>query len=134
MNTKSKYPFSIALAALVIVLFLSLFVLEITDSIVFHHKLARSAFFFPPAAVLLWGVLARRRWAWFAARVMTFLGALVFAATGILVIFNTHVKPRDQHGIFTISFLLCVILAATFIALGRPAARNLYQPEEQHEH
>jgi hypothetical protein len=134
MRTKIKYPFSIALAAFVIVLFLSLFVLEITDSIVFHHRLARSAFFFPPAAVLLWGVLARRRWAWFAARAVTFVGALIFTATGVVAILNTHMKPRDQHGILTISFLLGAILAATFTVLGRPAARNLYQPGEQHEH
>lgn len=133
MSTKSKYPFGIALVAFVIVLFLSLFVLEMTDSIVFHHELARSAFFFPPAALLLWGVLTRRRWAWFATRAVTFVGALIFTATGGFAVLSTHIKPRDQHGIVTISLLLGAILAATFIALGRPAARNLYQPGARHE-
>jgi hypothetical protein len=134
MKLRIKYPFSLALVALVMVLFLALFVLEITDSIVFHGQVARSAFCFPPAAVLLWGVLARRRWAWVVARVATGLGALVFAATGVLVFFNSHVTPRDLHGIATISFVLCAILVTAFLALGRPATRKLYSPGEYHEH
>jgi hypothetical protein len=133
MNSQTKQPASVVLISLVMVLFLSLFMLEITDSIVFHHAVARSAFCFPPAAVLLWGILARRRWAWYVARGLTLVGALIFAATDVLALTTPHIKPRDLHGIVTISLLLCLILIATFVALGRENTRMHYQIKTCHE-
>jgi hypothetical protein len=42
-------------------------------------------------------------------------------------------KPRDLHGIVTISTLLGLILIATFIMLGRPSAKNHYHIVKNHE-
>ncbi|MBW8863899.1 MAG: hypothetical protein JF609_03060 [Verrucomicrobia bacterium] len=133
MEPNQKQPASVALIALVVILFLSLFALEITDSIVFHHQVARSVFLFPPAAGLLWGVLNRRRWAWFLARILTLAGVLIFGATNLLALLSPHMKPRDLHGILVISTLLCLILIATFLALGRPGTKNHYRIGKNHE-
>jgi hypothetical protein len=138
MNTpiaeSSRTPRSLIVAALIITLFMSLFVLEITDPIVFHRQMARSVFFFPPAALLLWGVLMRRRWAWYAARVAMLVGIFAFGATGIAAAwFFPAIKPRDQHGIIVVSIILCTLLALAFTALGRPSTRQLFQLGGNHE-
>lgn len=131
----SRTPRSVIATSLVVILFLSLFMLEITDSIVFHRKIARSAFFFPLAGVLLWGVLTRRRWAWFAARGAMVLGILVFGATGIAAAwFFPQINPRDQRGIIIISFILCTLLVTAFKVLGRPSARRHFGIGGNHEH
>lgn len=130
-DTPARTPRSVIAAALVITLFMSLFVLEITDSIVFHRQVARSVFCFPPTAVLLWGVLMRRRWAWYAARLAMLLGIFAFGATGIAAAwFFPAIKPRDQQGIIVISLILCTLLTLAFAALGRRSARELFNVEK----
>jgi hypothetical protein len=133
VKPNQKQPASVILTGLVIVLFLSLFTLEITDSVVFHHQTARSAFLLPPAAGLLWGVLKRQRWAWYLARLLTLAGTVIFATTGVLALLAPHIKPRDLHGIVTISTVLCLVLVATFIVLGRSSTKNHYRIGKHHE-
>jgi hypothetical protein len=133
MKPNQKQPATVALTGLVIILFLSLFTLEVTDSIVFHHRVARSTFLLLPAAGLLWGVLKQQRWAWHVARLLTLVGAMIFAATGVLALLAPHMKPRDLHGILTISTLLSLILIATFIALERPSTKHHYNVRNQNE-
>ena len=133
MKPIQKQPASVIITSLVIILFLALFTLEVTDSIVFHHEVARSAYLFLPAAGLLWGVWSRRRWAWHGARWLTMAGAVIFAYTGIMALLSPQMKPRDLHGIVTISTVLCLVLIATFIALGRSSTKNHYRLGKHHE-
>ena len=134
MSNTPTPPRSLIAAALVIVLFMSFFVLEITDSFIHHRQVARSAFFFPPTAILLWGVLTRRRWAWFVARGAMVAGVLAFGTTGIFAaFFATSLKPRDQNGIIGVSIFLCTLVVLGFVALGRPATRRLFGIGGTHE-
>lgn len=132
--THANPPRSVTAAAIIVVLFMCFFVLEITDSIVNHRAVARSVFFFPPTAVLLWGVLTRRRWAWHVARGATFAGVLVYGSVALFACFAANLDPANRRGIFLVSCFLALLVALAFTALGRPSARRHFGIGGHHEH
>lgn len=125
-------PKSVLVAASIVILFLGLLALEISDGLVRHGgRVARSLYVFPPVVALLWGILTHRRWAWLACRVAALLFGLVFTGVGVAA---CVVRPTDQYGavwiwIATVSFVLGSCLFAGFFALGRPSAKAHYRFE-----
>lgn len=120
-------PASVAIAAAVLILFLALFALEVSDSWVADGSLARSAFFFPPTVVLFCGLLTRRLWAWWSIRVLTLLGTMWFAFWVVVSAvgwFGGEAMLRVWIG--GVSLWLGGSLVVCFQMLGRPAARGYF--------
>lgn len=125
-------PKSVLVAALIVILFLALLALEVSDGLNRHGgRIARSLYAFPPVLALLWGILTHRRWAWLGCRAAATLCGLLFAGVGVAA---CVARPRDQYGavwiwIACVSFALASLLFAGFVALGRPSARGHYRLE-----
>ncbi len=118
-------------------LFLALFALEISDGLVRRggaiHPLSTLAF--GPALLLFCGQVAGRGWAWMAARVVALLFVLWFLAGSALV---CVAQPHDEQGpvsvwvrawMVGVGLALAGVLAAGFVALGRPSARRYFGRE-----
>jgi len=122
-------PASVIAAVSVNILFLGLLALEVSDSFVLRGgAVARSAYFLPPAALLCWGLLTRRRWAWRAARGAALAFALV---NGGVAAFAGVARPHDAHGpvwvwLAAVGVVLAGLLVAGFLALGQTPARRFY--------
>lgn len=127
---RRSVPASVLGAALVNALFLALFALEISDTVVRRDGgVAKSLFFFPPALVLFWGLVTGRRWAWHGVR----WGSLGFA----LLYFGVSavacvLQPADRQGpvwvwIASVGVVLgSLLFVGGFYALGRPSARQYF--------
>jgi hypothetical protein len=114
-------------AALVNALFLGLLALEVSDGVSRRGAIALSLFFFPPALVLFWGLVAGRRWAWRVVRWGSLLFALLYLGVSAVVCVT---RPTDPHGplwvwIAAVGVALGgLLLVGGFYALGRPTARR----------
>lgn len=124
-----RLPASSVVGVAVVILFLSLFVLEISHGI-FNEGgvVAKSLFFLPPTLALFWGMLTRRRWALGVARAVAIAGALWFFMWGAIAVAGQY---HDQHGpvwiwLACVSFTLGGLLVAGFIGLGRPSTARHY--------
>lgn len=125
----SAMPRSVLFVALVIIAFIGLLTLEISDSFFRHdHQIARSAFILPVSALLLWGFLTRRRWAWRTTRIVTLLTAMVYAVPAIGVwFFFPHIQTGARAGITIVSAILFALVLSAHLALGRRPARAYFQ-------
>ena len=122
-------PRSVLFVACIVIVFIALFVLEISDSLVLHHgQVARSIFFLPVAALLFWGILTRRRWAWIVTRCLSALASVLYGGVGIAVwIVFTHLQTGLKLWLTTVSAGLLALTLSAFLSLGRAQARAYFQ-------
>jgi hypothetical protein len=115
--------------ALVVIVFIGLFTLEISDSLVRHHgQIARSIFFLPVALLLLWGILKRRHWAWVITRVLSALASVLYGSVAIAVwIFFGHLQAGLKVWLSVVSVGLLALALSAFLSLGRTKARAWFQ-------
>jgi hypothetical protein len=115
-------------------LFLALLALEISDGLVRRGGALHpvSAFSFPPALLLLGGLLAGRRWAWWTARGAAVVFTVWFLGLSVAVCFaELHadggpVPWQARVWMVAVGLVLAGLLAAGFLALGRPPARRYF--------
>ncbi len=121
-------PRSVLYVALILILFLGLLVLEISDSFFRHdHAIARSLFVLPLPAALLWGVLTRRRWAWWASRIVAVLAAILYALPSIGVWFlYPHLPFGLRLWLTIVGTILGTLVLSVYLALGRRPARAYF--------
>jgi hypothetical protein len=122
-------PRSVLLVALIIIAFIGLFTLEISDSYFKHDgQIARSLFVLPVAILLLHGILTRRRWAWWSTRVLGLLGAGIytFASVGVWIFFG-RLPVGVRFWISIVGMTLCALILLAYLALGRRPARAYFQ-------
>jgi hypothetical protein len=129
-------PSAVRMAVTANILFLPFFALEISDGLVRRGGAIHpvSSALFAPTLLLLYGLLAARRWAWWLARGVSALVSLCFLG------FIAVIPWADLHGeqgpvpwwgrlyMIGVSLVLGGILAGGFVALGRPAARSYFGP------
>ncbi len=125
---RCSVPASVLGAVLVNALFLALFALEISDTVARRGGIvAKSWFFFPPALILFWGLVAGRRWAWHLVRWGSLGFALLYFGVSIVA---CVLQPMDQQGplwiwIASVGVVLgSLLLIGGFYALGLPSARR----------
>lgn len=126
-------PAGVLAAVAVTILFVALLALEISDGLVRRGALHLvSSLCFPPALLLLCGLLLRRRWAWLTARGAAVLFALWFLGLSVAVCFaelRTEQGPvpwQARVWMVAVGLVLAGLLAAGFLALGRPPARRYF--------
>jgi hypothetical protein len=123
-GSAAKMPSSVLFVALAVILFIGLFTLEISDSLVRHHgQIARSIVFLPVALLLLWGILKRHRWAWTTTRVLSALASVFYGGVGIAVwIFFSHLQTGLKVWLSTVSGGLLALTLTAFLSLGHTKA------------
>lgn len=130
-------PAGVRAAVAANMLFLAFFALEISDGLVRSetriHVLSTSLFV--PTLLLLCGLVAGHRWAWWIARCLAGFGILWFLAFAAIVPFaelRTEGVPVPLWGrawMIGVSFALAGILAAAFHALGLAEAWEYFACE-----
>ncbi|MBX7246008.1 MAG: hypothetical protein K1X53_10955 [Candidatus Sumerlaeaceae bacterium] len=127
--SRGSLPASTVLGVLIAILFLSLFALEISHGIFREGgKWAKSLVAFPITVVLLYGMLSRKPWAWWAFRALSLAGAGWFLFIASLAAVS---RPHDKHGavwiwLLCVSLTLAALLLTAFIGLGRDSSRRHY--------
>ncbi|TCO84894.1 hypothetical protein EV701_13314 [Chthoniobacter flavus] len=124
----ARLPHSVLFVALVLILFLGLLTLEISDSYFRHdHAIARSLFVLPLPAALFWGICTRHRWAWWTTRILALLVAILYALPSIGIWFlYPHLPLGLRLWITVVGAILCAFVLSVHLALGRPAARTYF--------
>lgn len=125
----SATPRSVLFVAIVIVLFIGLLTLEVSDSFFLHdHQLARSLFVLPIPSALLWGLLHRRRWAWSAIRTAALLAAVLYTLPTIGVwFFFPHLQTGLRLWLTLVGVILFSLVLSVYLALGRAPARAYFR-------
>lgn len=114
---------------LAVMLFMALLALEISAGLVRENRtIANSLFVFPAVLTLFWGLLTRRRWALWFARLAAVLGSLWFCGWAIAA---AVIRPTDTYGpvwiwILGVSIVLGSITLASYFALGRVSVKRHY--------
>jgi hypothetical protein len=127
-------PTGVRAAVAVTVLFLAFFSLEFSDGLVRQdgRVFYWTTVLFAPVLLLLWGLLAARRWAWWIFRGATALGTLWFVAfTGMIPFANLHsggvpVPWQGRVYMLCVSVAFAGTLAGAFWSLGRREARDYF--------
>ncbi len=128
-TSTARLPAGLLVGVLTAILFLSLFTLEISHGYFRENgQVAKSLFFFPPTALLIWGMLARRRWALLAARCAALLGSAWFYLWAVIAVVGQY---QDEHGpvwiwLMCVSAILGSVLLAAFFGLGRATVAKHY--------
>jgi hypothetical protein len=126
-SRRMPLPASVLGAVLINALFLGFFALETSSGLAREGgTIARSLFFFPPALLLFWGLVAGRRWAWHAARWSGLLFALAYLGISAVVCL---LQPADQDGPVWIWIAAVGVVLGSFggfHALARPSARRYF--------
>ena len=127
-SVASTPPRSVLFVALIVVLFIGLLVLEISDSYFLHdHQVARSLFVLPIPSALLWGLLHRRRWAWQATRVASLLAAILYMLPTIGVwFFFPHLQTALRLWLTVVGSILFTLVLCVYLALGKAPARYYF--------
>lgn len=128
-GSRAALPRSVLFVALVIIAFAGLLALEISDSFVRHDgQIARSLFVLPVVLVLLRGLLTRRRWAWYAIRVVAFLAAVLYAGSSAGVwIFSSQLQVGLRVWISGVGLGLFALVVSAYTAMGRRPARDYFR-------
>jgi len=122
-------PRSVLFVALIIITFIGLLTLEISDSLVRHDgQIARSLFVLPVVLLLLHGVLTRCRWAWRATRILALLAVVLYAVPSIGVwFFFPQVQTGPRIWISAVGAGLITFAVSAYLALGRRHARAYFR-------
>jgi len=122
-------PRTILFVALILIAFIGLLTLEISDSFVRHNgQIARSLFVLPVVILLLRGVLTRRRWAWRTTRILALVAALLYAVPSISVwLFFPQIQTGQRIWISAVGAGLIVLAITAWLALGRRPARAYFR-------
>lgn len=131
----SAMPAGVRAAVAANALFLAFFALEFSDRLVRQdgRLLYWTSFLFPPALILLCGLLAARRWAWWVCRGVAAAGVLWFLAWVAVIPFGDIRGPGGPAPWYGRVYMICVslvfaaILAGAFRSLGRPEARDYFR-------
>ena len=125
----SATPRSVLFVAIVIVVFIGLLTLEVSDSFFLHdHQLARSLFVLPVPSALLWGLLQRRLWAWWAIRVVALLAAILYTLPTVGVwFFFPHLQTGLRLWLTVVGVILFSLVLSVYLALGRAPARAYFR-------
>jgi hypothetical protein len=126
---QSTTPHSVLFVAIVIVLFIGLLALEVSDSFFLHdHQLARSLFVLPIPCTLLWGLLHRRLWAWWAIRIVALLAAILYTLPTIGVwFFFPHLQTGLRLWLTGVGIILFSLVLSVYLALSRASARAYFR-------
>jgi hypothetical protein len=126
---RTTLPISVLIVAIINIAFIGLLALESSDSyFVRGGRIARSLYVLPVAILLLYGVLNRRRWAWWATRAVAALGAAIYAGAAVGVwVFSSHLQLGLRVWISTVSASLFMLVLSAFFALGRRPARDFFR-------
>ncbi|MDR3401290.1 MAG: hypothetical protein P4L99_02235 [Chthoniobacter sp.] len=127
--TPSRPPHSVLFVALIIIAFIGLLTLEISDSFVRHNgQIARSLFVLPVVVLLLRGVLTRRRWAWHTTRILALVAAIFYAIPSIGVwFFFAHLQTGVRIWISAVGAVLITLAISAHLALGRRPTRAYFR-------
>lgn len=133
-------PSGVRAAVTANILVLAFLALELSDrSVRQEGKLFYwTTFLLPPALLLFAGLVAGRRWAWWAARGVAALGVLWFVGFLVVIPFaplQANGVPTPWYGrlyMAAVTIIFALIFASAFRSLGRPEVRRYFaasQPE-----
>lgn len=130
----SLMPAGVRAAAMANAMVLAFFALEFSDRLVRQEGriFYWSTFLLLPAFVLFCGLVAARRWAWWAARSAAAGATLWFLGFVFLIPFadlKTHGVPVPWYGrayMICVSLVFGAIMGGAFRSLGRPDARSYF--------
>jgi hypothetical protein len=128
-------PSGVRAAVAANVLFLAFLALELSDrSVRQDGKLFYwTTFVLPPALLLFGGLLAARRWSWWAARAVAGFGVFWFLGFLVIVPFvplQGDGGPAPWYGrvyVASVTLAFAGVCAAAFRALGQPEARSYFR-------
>jgi len=122
-------PRSVLFVAVILVAFVGLLCLEVSDSFFRHDgQIARSLFVLPVVVLLLWGLVSRRRWAWLITRVVALLAAALYVATiAVVWIAFAQMQTGARIGISVVSAILGGLVLLAYLALGSGPARAYFR-------